>query len=229
MSGQFVFGKHRPENPNYNTNTGKPLFLIFFLILLMTYQNKIYIQNVLVIELGYPFEPKIEGPKGVAPEVFRELLAKSKVYICGTAHYSTKSHNDVRKLINEVQPDIVVVELCAQRVGILSMDSETMLREAKNLNRQKAMAIIKEMGVVQGLLQILLMSTTAHITKELGMAPGGEFRAAHQASFHVPGCKLILGDRPISITLQRALHSLNFWQKLCVVWEVMQTNNKPIT
>ena len=29
-------------------------------------------------------------------------------------------------------------------------------------------------------MQVLLLSMSAHITKELGMAPGGEFRAAYQ-------------------------------------------------
>lgn len=35
-----------------------------------------------------------------------------------------------------------------------------------------------ENGVIQGLLQILMLNLSAHITKQLGMAPGGEFRAA---------------------------------------------------
>lgn len=33
-------------------------------------------------------------------------------------------------------------------------------------------------GVVGGIMQVLLLSMSAHITKQLGMAPGGEFRAA---------------------------------------------------
>ena len=33
-------------------------------------------------------------------------------------------------------------------------------------------------GVMQGVLNILLLNISAYITKELGMAPGGEFRVA---------------------------------------------------
>ena len=33
-------------------------------------------------------------------------------------------------------------------------------------------------GVMQGVLNILLLNMSAYITKELGMAPGGEFRVA---------------------------------------------------
>jgi len=32
--------------------------------------------------------------------------------------------------------------------------------------------------VIQGVLHLLLLSMSAHITKQLGMAPGGEFRIA---------------------------------------------------
>ena len=33
-------------------------------------------------------------------------------------------------------------------------------------------------GFLQGLLHVLLLSMSAHFTRELGMAPGGEFRTA---------------------------------------------------
>lgn len=33
-------------------------------------------------------------------------------------------------------------------------------------------------GLVQGVMHLLLLSMSAHLTKELGMAPGGEFRQA---------------------------------------------------
>lgn len=35
-------------------------------------------------------------------------------------------------------------------------------------------------GVVQGMMHLLLLSMSAHLTKQLGMAPGGEFRRAFQ-------------------------------------------------
>lgn len=63
-------------------------------------------------------------------------------------------------------------------------------------------------------MQVLLLSLSAHITQQLGMAPGGEFRAAHVASKLVPGCGIILGDRPLNVTLQRALGSLGFFQRM---------------
>lgn len=39
-------------------------------------------------------------------------------------------------------------------------------------------------GLVQGVLHLLLLSMSAHITKQLGMAPGGEFRTAFREVHH---------------------------------------------
>ena len=50
--------------------------------------------------------------------------------------------------------------------------------------------------------------------QELGIAPGGEFRAAFRASKEVPNCQLHLADRPIEVTLKRAFHALSSWQKV---------------
>lgn len=40
------------------------------------------------------------------------------------------------------------------------------------------MATIKENGVFHGLMYTLFLNLSANLTKELGMAPGGEFRRA---------------------------------------------------
>ncbi|PIO59215.1 hypothetical protein TELCIR_19328, partial [Teladorsagia circumcincta] len=84
-------------------------------------------------------------------------------------------------------------------------------------------------GVVQGILHVLLLSMSAHITRELSMAPGGEFRAAHKAVMQTQLCRLVLGDRPIQVTLQRALGSLNFWQKIKFFWHVALSHSASIT
>ena len=68
-------------------------------------------------------------------------------------------------------------------------------------------------------MYLLLLSMSAHLTKELGMAPGGEFRRAFREAHSVPGCLVHLGDRPINVTLKRALGSLTFWlEHYIAVW-----------
>jgi pheromone shutdown protein TraB len=74
----------------------------------------------------------------------------------------------------------VVLELCSSRTNILSLDEKTILEEAKNIDLQKIITNIKSSGLYNGIMYILLLNMSAHITKELGMAPGGEFRAAYR-------------------------------------------------
>ncbi|XP_074619932.1 traB domain-containing protein-like isoform X1 [Acropora palmata] len=148
-----------------------------------------------------------------------------KVYLVGTAHFSKESQDDVEKTIKAVQPDVVLVELCKSRVDILKYDEELLLREAKNIDMQKLRLAIKQSGVVAGVIQVLLLSLSAHITKQLGMAPGGEFRAAYREAKKIPGCQIHLGDRPIQITLSRAMSALSFWQKVKLGWHLLTTKD----
>lgn len=145
----------------------------------------------------------------------------AKVYLVGTAHFSERSQDDVSFVIRNVKPDVVMVELCPSRVHILRHDEKTLLEEAKDINMSKIRNIINTNGLVNGVFYILLLSMSAKITKELGMAPGGEFRRAVAEVHRLPGCLVHLGDRPISITLQRALHGLSFFQTLRLVWKLV--------
>ncbi|XP_058596913.1 traB domain-containing protein isoform X2 [Neofelis nebulosa] len=154
------------------------------------------------------------------PRTVTELVAEdgSRVYVVGTAHFSDDSKRDVVKTIREVQPDVVVVELCQYRVSMLKMDESTLLQEAKEISLEKLQQAVRQNGVMSGLMQMLLLKVSAHITEQLGMAPGGEFREAFKEASKVPFCKFHLGDRPIPVTFKRAIAALSFWQKVKLAW-----------
>merc|ERR1712098_559484 len=57
------------------------------------------------------------------------------------------------------------------------------------------------------------------------MAPGGEFRRAFIEAMKAPGCKVHLGDRPINITLKRALAALGPLQKLRLGWNILTSKD----
>lgn len=137
-----------------------------------------------------------------------------KVYLIGTAHFSTESCEDVRKVIREAKPDVVVIELCRGRTDIVHNDEKRLLELAGEVNSTKILRQIREKGVVSGLMTFFLLHMSAHITKQLGMAPGSEFRTAHNEAQRIPGCKVMFGDRPVSVTLQRAFAELPIWQKV---------------
>eukprot|EP00088_Acartia_fossae_P066809 TRINITY_DN8299_c0_g2_i3.p1 TRINITY_DN8299_c0_g2~~TRINITY_DN8299_c0_g2_i3.p1 ORF type:complete len:719 (-),score=180.01 TRINITY_DN8299_c0_g2_i3:321-2477(-) len=165
-------------------------------------------------------------PKTV--HILQSKVSGAKVYLVGTAHFSQESCEDVARVISLVQPDVVMLELCNQRTNILHLDESTILQESQNLTAQRSIEIIKEQGGLQGIMYVLLLSMSAHITKELGMAPGGEFRRAFQEGMRVPGCVITLGDRPIGLTLKRALAALSLWQKIRLGFNIL-TSNESIT
>ncbi len=100
------------------------------------------------------------------------------VYLVGTAHFSKESNEDVAQVVRMTQPDAVLLELCPARTDILRLDEETLAREGQDMNATKMMQTIRSFGAVQGAMYLLMLSMSAKLTKELGMAPGGEFRAA---------------------------------------------------
>jgi pheromone shutdown protein TraB len=135
-----------------------------------------------------------------------------------------KSQADVEETIRKTQPNVVVLELCESRLSILSLDEKTIMEESKTLGVAKMRRNIKEFGVVQGVMYMLLLSLSAHLTKELGMAPGGEFRRAFKEAKKVGGCVIHLGDRPVHVTLRRAISSLTMWQKLKLGFGILFSN-----
>ncbi|KAF7279775.1 traB domain-containing protein [Rhynchophorus ferrugineus] len=152
----------------------------------------------------------------------------AKVYLIGTAHFSKESQEDVRKVIRNVQPQMIVVELCRSRTSVLELDENTILEEAKDIGMAKVMALVKRNGVINGLMYVLMLNMSAFITKQIGMAPGGEFRVAFREASNIPNCCIHLGDRPIDITLRRAISRLTWFQTIKLAWHLI-TAKDPIS
>ncbi|XP_040571909.1 traB domain-containing protein [Lepeophtheirus salmonis] len=146
------------------------------------------------------------------------------VYLVGTAHFSRESQEDVRRTITVVQPDVIMLELCKARTNVFQMDEETILKEVQSMGMRQVIDIIKRDGAVRGTLALLLQNLSAYLTKQLGMAPGGEFRTAWREAKKIPGCLIHLGDRPIGVTLQRAIGALSLWQKIHLGIHLLCTN-----
>ncbi|KAF7657918.1 hypothetical protein LDENG_00020160 [Lucifuga dentata] len=178
------------------------------------------LSNAEAMELLWQVRAQRRQSSPELPETVTLLRAPdgSLLYLVGTAHFSDSSKKDVAMTIRAVQPDVVVVELCQYRVSMLKMDENMLLKEAKDINLDKVQQAIKQNGLMSGLMQILLLKVSAHITEQLGMAPGGEFREAFKEAGQVPFCKFHLGDRPIPVTFKRAIAALSLWQKARLAW-----------
>lgn len=150
------------------------------------------------------------------------------VYLVGTAHFSKESVRDVRETIRKVRPNAVVVELCKERQLMLQYSEEDILREAADIDFAKVRHYIRRDGLVAGIMQSLFLKLSAELTKKLGVAPGGEFRAAYEEGVK-QGARIVLGDRLINVTFKRVLFSLGFFQKLRFYYTVAKTLSGDLT
>ncbi|XP_006619381.1 traB domain-containing protein isoform X2 [Apis dorsata] len=162
------------------------------------------------------------------PETVKLLTTPEggKLYLVGTAHFSIESQNDVATIIQAVQPHIVVVELCKARIGAININEETLYRDATDLSLKNLTEILRHHGAYNGLLHIMLYSILAHIVKQLGMAPGGEFRTAFKEAKKVPNCIIQLADRSIDVTIQRALREVSWWEIIKLTWFVLRLDSR---
>ena len=58
------------------------------------------------------------------------------------------------------------------------------------------------------------------------MAPGGEFGTAFHEAQKDSGCNVVLGDRPVGITLKRAINSLSTWKRIRLAWSLLTSKEK---
>jgi pheromone shutdown protein TraB len=169
-------------------------------------------------------------------------LGQTDIYLIGTAHVSTDSATDTRVLLNHVQPDCVFVELCDMRIGLLQASSDDddvdenpshVVVPPKNMTffqKVREARAAEGTSLLFALSSVLLSSWQDDFAGELGVELGGEFKQAHKYWLHKPDVHLILGDRPLTLTLYRAWESLSWWPKLKVIvglfWSSFKKPNK---
>ena len=181
------------------------------------------------------------------------------VYLLGTAHVSIDSSHDVKTLLSAIQPNVIFLEICDQRIPLLvapgpentskkeEKDNNGSRTSANTTNEDESGTAPKDKSIVAkekknrapwwkqlqqsetksmyGMAATLLTSMQQDYADSLGVELGGEFRVAHDywaeertkndgnRIFH-----LILGDRPLYLTLTRAWESLRLWGKTKLVF-----------
>ncbi|KAK7343662.1 hypothetical protein VNO77_12578 [Canavalia gladiata] len=167
---------------------------------------------------------------GPVPSWRSHFVEPESIWLIGTTHDSQDSAMEVERLVRSLRPDNVVVELCRSRAGIMyaAANDEVgkQLRSSMfslsgtgffgavgrsiNLGGQTALA-----------LRLLLAAFSSKLSSDINRPFGDEFRAARKASEEV-GAQIVLGDRPIEITLQRAWKAMKWSEKLSLVISVVR-------
>ncbi|KAK3039252.1 hypothetical protein RJ639_027956 [Escallonia herrerae] len=185
---------------------------------------------------------------GPVPAWRTEFVEPEAIWLIGTNHISTQSAADVERVVRAVKPDNVVVELCRSRqchrnqyrrgklpepifrAGIMyiSNDGELGQELRSNMFSLTGTAFFGAIGRSINLggqsalaLRLLLAVFSSKISSDVNRPFGDEFRAARKASEEI-NAQIVLGDRPIEITLERAWSSLTWREKLTLVVSVLR-------
>lgn len=127
-----------------------------------------------------------------------------RVYVVGTAHVSQESCDQVKAVINYLKPQVVFLELCSSRVSILTPQN----LQVPTMNEMIDMWKKKKMNT----FGILYSWFLAKVASQLDVLPGAEFRVAFEEAMNYGG-KVILGDRPVQITLRRTWGKMSLWHR----------------
>lgn len=126
------------------------------------------------------------------------------VYLVGTAHVSLESCREVQAVIHFLKPQVVFLELCPSRVAMLVPQNLEVpsVREMIDMWKNRH---INAFGVLYSWF-------LAKVAAKLEVFPGSEFRIAYEEAMSY-GAKVILGDRPVQITLQRTWAKMGLLHK----------------
>jgi len=140
--------------------------------------------------------------------VIRINLPGKEVLLIGTAHVSKESVEVVRETIEEENPDMVAVELCAQRYHSIS--------EKNKWDETALSSVIKGGKGYLFLAQLLLTNFQRKVGDELGVKPGSEMVKALEMAKerNIP---IALVDRDITVTLKRAMNRMSFMEKVRIL------------
>lgn len=139
-------------------------------------------------------------------EHIHELILDGKrVIIIGTAHVSKNSVEEVKEVIEYVQPDTVAVELCESRYQTIENKSSWENMDIVKVIRQKQTTLL--------LVNLILSSYQKRMAKQLGIQAGQEMIQGIESAKDI-GAELVLADRRIDLTFRRILGNLSAWDKI---------------
>src|SRR6476659_3273258 len=120
--------------------------------------------------------------------VSRVEYAGKEIFIVGTAHVSKKSVDEVQRVIDEVRPDTVCVELDQARYNTLVNGAEW--------RKLDIFTVIKQKRVPFLMASLALGAFQRRMGEKVGVRPGAELLAGVEKAREI-GAELVLADRDV--------------------------------
>lgn len=165
-----------------------------------------------------------------------------EVFLIGTSHVSQQSAQSVREVIEAVRPETVVVELCKSRVAVMMGVQGSAHGGSSHVEGLpggspprvnpfslsgapflEALRRSLALGGVSALMLRWMLARQGEVAEgSLGVRAGAEFQAAREAAEKL-SAQIVLGDRPIEITLARAWESLTWRRRWQLCWDLWRS------
>ncbi|WMV59763.1 hypothetical protein MTR67_053148 [Solanum verrucosum] len=152
------------------------------------------------------------------------------VYVVGTAHVSSESCQEVEAVINFLKPEVVLLTIaCGCLLGVmLRSGGYTYTSEFKGTNNgrnggdveEKSKSVWDTLQLVSCQGMIIISKVVLTVATKLEVFPGAEFRVAYEEAMKYGG-KVILGDRPVQVTLRRTWAKMPLWHKTKLVYSLL--------
>ena len=138
----------------------------------------------------------------VEPGVTRIESGDRTIHLIGTAHVSRTSAELVDRVLNDLRPDTVCLELCESRLESL--------KNPEAWRNTDVFKVIKDGRGYVLMAQIILAGFQKRLAQQFGVQPGEEMRRA-LAYAQNSSTNLAVVDRNIRITLKRAWSGSGLW------------------
>jgi pheromone shutdown protein TraB len=119
-------------------------------------------------------------------------LWEKRIIIVGTSHVSTDSTILIEEALKKYNPDLVCLELDAQRFDALLHNRESKF----------SFKIVKQVGLFGAMFVLIAGSVQKYIAKKLGAKPGLDMMHGYHKGKEM-GAKVALVDQPMQTTLRR--------------------------
>jgi len=149
--------------------------------------------------------------------ILRSPYSGAEVILVGTIHVSKESCREVREVIDHFRPDVVFLELCRAREPLLHEPRESSSSSSSSPPSSQQ-APKSSSRSRRSIFEYLLGDYVRKISATMKVTLGQEFRTGNAEAKRI-GAKVVLGDRSVHVTVQRAWRGLSLWQKIkLIVW-----------
>ncbi|MCR1897746.1 TraB/GumN family protein [Irregularibacter muris] len=135
-----------------------------------------------------------------------------EIMLIGTAHVSKQSAEEVKKIIQEEQPDSVCIELDEARYKSIS--------EGNKWKNMDIIKIIKEKRATLLLMNLIMSTYQKKMANQFGIEPGQEMIQGIESAREIDA-QLVLADRNIQITFSRIWNGVGLWGKIKLLFSIV--------